>query len=172
MNRVYISLGSNMGDRCANLQQALQSLTRVPDLTLGVVSACYETSPVGYTEQDSFINSVAELRTNLSPLALLEQLQKIENDMGRIRTIRWGPRVIDLDLLLFGQETIDLPELTIPHPRMAERLFVLIPLAEIAPELIHPGGWTTRKLLEKIINSEKTSCHDRVEMVKCNCQQR
>ncbi len=103
------------------------------------VSSLYETAAVGVTDQADFLNAVAEAATSLSAAALLSALLNIENLLGRTRTYRWGPRVIDLDLLLYGEQQIALPELTVPHPRLRERAFVLVPLAEIAPELTLPG---------------------------------
>ncbi len=103
------------------------------------VSSLYETAAVGVTDQPDFLNAVAEVYTTLSAEALLDALLNLENLLGRERTFRWGPRVIDLDLLLYGSEQIALPTLTVPHPRLRERAFVLIPLAEIAPELTLPG---------------------------------
>jgi len=103
------------------------------------VSSLYETAPVGVTDQPDFLNAVAAVRTGLGPEETLDALLHIENQMGRVRTQRWGPRVIDLDLLLYGGERVSLPRLTVPHPRLRERAFVLVPLAEIAPELRLPG---------------------------------
>ena len=103
------------------------------------VSSLYETAAVGVTDQPDFLNAVAEVATTLSAAALLDALLNLENLLGRKRTFRWGPRVIDLDLLLYGDEQITLPTLTVPHPRLSERAFVLVPLAEIAPDLVLPG---------------------------------
>ena len=139
----YIGLGTNLGNRQANLQMALKELTTLPTMELCRVSSVYETAPVGMTDQPDFLNMVAQGETTLSPRELLDALLHIENKMGRTRTVRWGPRVIDLDLLLYGDTQISLPGLTVPHPRLPERAFVLTPLAEIAPGLILPSSKET-----------------------------
>jgi 2-amino-4-hydroxy-6-hydroxymethyldihydropteridine diphosphokinase len=124
MPRAFVALGSNLGDREANLELAL---LRLDKLGLVACSTFVETDPVGVTDQPSFLNAVAELRTDIAPRELLERLLTIERDLGRDRSkeTRWGPRTLDLDLLLYGDETIDEPGLTVPHPRLAERRFVL-----------------------------------------------
>jgi 2-amino-4-hydroxy-6-hydroxymethyldihydropteridine diphosphokinase len=146
---VYVGLGSNLGDRNENLRQALARMER----GLGPVrsSTFYETDPVGVTDQPKFINAVAELSTDVPPRELLERLLEIERELGRDRRTerRWGPRPIDLDLLLYGGEVIDEPGLTVPHPRLAERRFVLEPLSELAPSLVLPDGRPLRELLER-----------------------
>ena len=121
------------------LRTALSSLGDLPTIKVRQVSSLYETAAVGVTDQPDFLNAVAEIGTPLSAAALLDALLNLENLLGRKRTFRWGPRVIDLDLLLYGDEQIALPHLTVPHPRLRERAFVLIPLAEIAPQLTLPG---------------------------------
>lgn len=128
-----------MGDRAATLRTALHSLSDLPTIELVRVSSLYETAAVGVTDQPDFLNAVAAFGTSLPATALLAALLNLENLLGRKRTFRWGPRVIDLDLLLYGNKQIALPELTVPHPRLRERAFVLAPLAEIAPELTLPG---------------------------------
>src|SRR5229473_7209675 len=135
--KIYLSLGSNMGDREANLRAAIAALA---DARMRVtrVSSFYETEPVDFLEQPWFLNCVLEGETELEPLALLRELRQIETRMGSKKLIAKGPRLIDMDILLYGQETIDTPELQVPHPRMHLRRFVLVPLAEIAPELQHP----------------------------------
>jgi len=135
----YIGLGANLGDRRGNIQTALRKLADLPTMRLVRVSSLYETAPVGITDQPDFLNLVAAARTSLAPQALLDVLLHIENQMGRVRTERWGPRVIDMDLLLYSDEQVALPGLMVPHPRLRERAFVLVPLAEIAPELALPG---------------------------------
>ena len=135
----YIGLGANLGERQENLQTALRKLSDLPTMELVRVSSLYESAPVGVTDQPDFLNLVAAVRMSLAPQALLDTLLHIENQMGRVRTQRWGPRVIDLDLLLYGSEQVALPGLTVPHPRLRERAFVVVPLAEIAPELRLPG---------------------------------
>lgn len=135
----YLGLGTNLGDRLGNIQAALRKLDDLPTMKLIHVSSLYETAPVGVTDQPDFLNLVAAVRTSLAPQALLDALLHIENQMGRVRTKRWGPRVIDMDLLLYGGEQVALPGLTVPHPRLRERAFILVPLAEIAPDLALPG---------------------------------
>jgi 2-amino-4-hydroxy-6-hydroxymethyldihydropteridine diphosphokinase len=143
----YIGLGANLGDREANLRAALERLA-----SLGVlrVSSFRETDPVGVTDQPRFVNAVAELETDLAAGALLERLLEIERELGRDRSReeRWGPRTIDLDLLLYGDEEIEEPGLTVPHPRLAERRFVLEPLHKLAPDLVLPDGRRIRDLLD------------------------
>jgi 2-amino-4-hydroxy-6-hydroxymethyldihydropteridine diphosphokinase len=135
----FIGLGSNLGEREQNLRAALERLSELGRLRS---SAVRETDPVGVTDQPKFLNAVAELHTQLPARELLDRLLGIERDLGRDRSVetRWGPRTIDLDLLLFGDEVIDEPGLTVPHPRLAERGFVLEPLYEIDPELVLPDG--------------------------------
>jgi len=148
----YLGLGTNLGDREGNLRTALEELDSLPTMERGRTSSIYETAPVGVTEQPDFLNLVVSVRTPLSPHELLDVLQRVENKMGRVRTVRWGPRVIDLDLLLYGESVVETPELTVPHPRLQERSFVLMPLAEIAPAVVLPGGTeTVEKLLEKLL---------------------
>jgi len=134
----YIALGTNIGEREENLRAALDYL---PDVGVDIkrVSSIYETEPVGYLDQDWFLNAVLEGQTELDALDLLRAVRVIEARMGSHKTIPNGPRLIDLDVLLYGNETLDTPELQVPHPRMLERKFVLVPLAEIAPTLRHPS---------------------------------
>ena len=146
----YTGLGSNMGDKRGNIKAALELLGRVPGVKLLRVAPFYRTAPVGYTEQDWFVNTVAEVETTLSPAELLAACLDIENRLGRVRDIRWGPRVIDLDLLLYNGQVIDEPDLVVPHPRMHERAFVLVPLADLAPELVIPGRGRVSELLAAV----------------------
>ncbi len=139
----YISLGSNLGERLNYLKQAVKLLKQTPGLTLTGLSAVYETDPVGYLEQDNFLNACARLETDLLPTVLLARLQEIENILERTRTVRWGPRTIDLDLLTYDEVVMNTPYLELPHPRLKERLFVLIPLAELNSKLILPGETRT-----------------------------
>jgi 2-amino-4-hydroxy-6-hydroxymethyldihydropteridine diphosphokinase len=137
---VYLSLGSNIGAREDNLHAAIAALPGA-GVEVRRVSSFYETEPVDYLEQAWFLNCVVKADTELSALVLLRALRGIESKMGSKKLIAKGPRLIDIDILLYGQETIDTPELQVPHSRMTQRRFVLVPLAEIAPELRHPA-WT------------------------------
>ena len=138
MITVYIALGTNIGEREENLRAALQHLPEV-GVHIRRVSSVYETEPLDYLDQDWFLNAALEGSTELDALDLLRALRVIESQMGSRKAIPKGPRLIDLDVLLYGRETLDTPELQVPHPRMLERRFVLVPLAEIAPTLRHPG---------------------------------
>lgn len=148
MPRAYIGLGANLGDREAVLRTALQLLVAEPDIELVVSSSTRETDPVGYQDQPRFLNAAACVETELPPRALLDTLLSIERRIGRTRTgPRYGPRTIDLDLLLYGDEIVDEPGLRIPHPRLAERRFALEPLAELDPALVVPGAGPVAALL-------------------------
>ena len=138
----YLSLGSNIGDRGVNLRVAIAALGDV-GVRVTQVSALYETEPVDFLEQPWFLNCVVEAETQLEPVALLQTLRKLETKMGSKKLLAKGPRLIDMDILLYGQEAIDTPELQVPHPRMHLRRFVLVPLAEIAPKLRHPSWHST-----------------------------
>lgn len=139
MNHAFISLGSNIGDRSNFLKKALKKLSSSYPIKLVNVSSIYETDPVGYTDQDLFLNMVVQLDTELSPFELLKACLETEKNLGRKRETHWGPRTIDLDILLYNEENIITERLTIPHPRMFERSFVIIPLLEISPEAIIPS---------------------------------
>ncbi len=146
--RAYVGLGGNLGDRRSYLQRAIDCLARDPDVRVAAVSAFRETDPVGYRDQPRFLNAVAALETELGPRDLLERLLAVERALGRDRRgPRFGPRTIDLDLLVYADAEIDEPGLVVPHPRLAERRFVLEPLAEIAPDLALPDGRRVRDLL-------------------------
>ena len=140
---VYLGLGSNLGDKAGQCLRALKEISASTHNHIRAVSSLYKTEPIGYREQDWFINCVAELATTLPPHPLQEFLQGIEKLMGRKRTITMGPRIIDLDILFYGTEVIDEEGLIIPHPHLHERRFVLVPLAELAPDLRHPVLHTT-----------------------------
>jgi len=143
MTPAHLALGSNLGDRIAYLQGAVTALASTAGITVAAVSRVYETAPVGGPEQGPYLNAVVALRTNLGPAELLAVAHRIEDQAGRARTERWGARTLDIDLLLLGDTRLETPDLTIPHPRMWQRGFVLAPLADVAPERVHvpAGGW-------------------------------
>jgi 2-amino-4-hydroxy-6-hydroxymethyldihydropteridine diphosphokinase len=149
MKTVYLGLGSNVGDRERNLAAALAQLAG-PALRILRVSSTYETEPVDYTGQRWFLNLVVEAETDLFPMQLLARIVKIERALGRVRTVPKGPRTLDIDILLYGRAVIRSAKLEIPHPRMAERRFVLAPLAELAPGLRHP---LTRKTIREMLEA-------------------
>jgi 2-amino-4-hydroxy-6-hydroxymethyldihydropteridine diphosphokinase len=152
---VYLSLGSNVGDREQYLKKAIKQLSGHPEIELERVSSIYETDPVGYTDQGSFLNLAVEIRTSLTPQTLLRQCLQVEKDLGREREFRWGPRIIDLDILLYNQENIETEELIVPHPRMHERAFVLVPLTELSQTIKHPKFNTSMMaLLDEIPDKE------------------
>jgi 2-amino-4-hydroxy-6-hydroxymethyldihydropteridine diphosphokinase len=145
----YISFGSNLGDRIDMIVRALKCVNRSESILIKSVSHLYETEPIGYAAQSDFLNGVAELSTPLTPLELLATLQDIERTLGRTRDVRWGPRCIDLDILLFNDVIMDQKKLTIPHPEMHKRKFVLAPLADMAPDVNIPG---TRKTVTRMLH--------------------
>jgi 2-amino-4-hydroxy-6-hydroxymethyldihydropteridine diphosphokinase len=135
----YISAGANLGDKLANCRKGVQSLTQPIDIRLESQSKVYQTAPVDYTEQDWFINFVVKISTTLDPHALLRRIQHVQAQAGRVEdTIRFGPRLLDLDILLFDSLILNSPDLIIPHPRMHKRRFVLVPMCDIDPSLLHP----------------------------------
>ena len=149
MSKALIGLGSNLGDREFLIRRAIEALRALPRTFVVRVSSLYDTDPVGEVEQPAFLNAVAWLETELEPRELLWQMLLIENRMGRVRHQRWGPRPIDLDLLFHGRRIVDEPDLKVPHPEVARRAFVLVPLAEIDPEFVHPvTGESVRKMLK------------------------
>ena len=135
---VYLGLGSNLGDRFANLQEAVNCLGRSAGITVTGISAVYETAPVGGPDQPDYLNAAISLKTTLAADKLLEICLETEKKMGRVRGKRWSARIIDIDILLFGGSHIRTDSLTVPHPGMHERGFVLVPLADIAPDAVHP----------------------------------
>lgn len=146
MSIAYIALGTNLGDKRRQLENALAALQQA-GVTVRRVSPFIETEPYGVTDQPAFLNGVCEVETTLSPQELLAILLKIETQQGRVRTRHWGPRVIDLDLLLYDDQIIDEPNLQVPHPDMENRGFVLQPLAAIAPQVVHPKLGQTIEML-------------------------
>jgi len=149
VKRAYVGLGANLGDRAATLARALELLDGMPETEVVAVSAFRETDPVGYLEQPRFLNAAAAVDTSLQPEALLATLLDIERELGRVREgPRFGPRTVDLDLLLVEGVTLDEPGLTLPHPRLHERVFALVPLAELDPSLVVPGHGSVRELLD------------------------
>ena len=152
----YIAIGSNLGDRELNLLRAVAEVGKLPDSKVTALSSFYETSPVGNVDQDAFYNAVLRLSTGLNSRSLLTHLLRIEDEIfKRVRTVQQGPRRMDLDLLLYGNRIINEEDLIVPHPRLAERRFVLQPLSEIAPDLVHPQiGKTIHELLASLKSAE------------------
>lgn len=152
MARAYLALGSNLGDRLANLREAVTRLEK--NVHVEKISAVYETEPWGVVEQPRFFNLVLAGETELGPMALLEFVKSVEREMGRVETVRYGPRVIDVDVLLYDEVIVENDVLEIPHARMHERRFVLVPLAEIAPDMQHPRlKKSARELLAQLPNA-------------------
>lgn len=156
MNLAYISLGSNMGNRLEFLQEAVGLLNETKQIEVLKLSSVYETAPVGYVDQAAFLNIVVELKTLLTPHELLSKCNDIEDLLGRKRVVRWGPRTVDLDILLYNEENMKTEDLIIPHPRMAERGFVLVPLIEINPDVIDPR---TKQAFSNLVHDQKEGVH-------------
>jgi 2-amino-4-hydroxy-6-hydroxymethyldihydropteridine diphosphokinase len=155
LHRVYIGVGSNLGDRTGNLDGAVERLGRVEGVRVAQRSSNYLTRPVGPEEQPDYFNCAVEIETSLAPEELLAALKGIEKEMGREPGPRWGARVIDLDILLYDREIVEREDLKIPHPEMHRRVFVLEPLSEIAPDAVHPVlGATVKKLMQEL-NKER-----------------
>jgi 2-amino-4-hydroxy-6-hydroxymethyldihydropteridine diphosphokinase len=147
MTRAYVGLGANLGSREETLRRAAELLDAGDGVEVIAVSELRETDPVGVVDQPRFLNGVAAVETRLAPRALLDLMLEIERSLGRARKERWGPRLVDLDLLVYGDEVVDEPGLDVPHPRLHERRFVLEPLAELDPELEIPGHGRVSALL-------------------------
>lgn len=139
LSEVFLGLGSNLGDRLANLQRATMRLAQLPGTTVDAVSGVYETPPMYLTDQPPFLNACLRLQTQLGPFRLLQEIARIEGELGRTREVRYGPRTLDLDIVLFGSLILKSARLTIPHPGLTERPFVLLPLADLHPEKHIPG---------------------------------
>lgn len=146
----FIALGSNLGDRLSHLNAAVSLLGRTAGVQVEAASQVYETDPVGFTEQPNFLNAVLRVRTSLDPFELLRECQGIERALGRERSTRWGPRTVDLDILLYGDSAVEADGLIIPHPRMEDRAFALRPLADLAPDLHLPSGSTVAAALSRL----------------------
>ena len=150
MATAFVGIGSNLGDREANLRRAIELLSAEDGIEVVAVSELRETEPVGPVEQGPFLNGAVQVETSLGPRELLGRLLAVENRLGRVRSERWGPRTIDLDLLLYGVESIEEPGLTVPHPRLHERRFALEPLVDLDPALEIPGLGPISTLLAKL----------------------
>ncbi|UOQ91378.1 2-amino-4-hydroxy-6-hydroxymethyldihydropteridine diphosphokinase [Halobacillus shinanisalinarum] len=158
MIRAYIALGSNIAPREQYLTEAMTMLREHDSIIICTTSKVYETAPVGYVDQNDFLNMVVEIETGLQPLALLDYCQSIEQKLGRKRTIKWGPRTIDLDILLYNEENMKAERLTIPHPHMHERAFVIVPLAEVNPGAYLPSlNQTVEEILQQLPEDEVKS---------------
>lgn len=153
-HRVFLSLGSNLGDRRTTLKEALERLGRSSSVRAIRQSSLYETVPVGKTDQPQFLNLVAEVETTLSPEGLLDITQAIERELGRTRDVRWGPRTLDIDILLYDSVSMNTTRLTVPHLEMTQRRFVLEPLLEIAPDAVLPDGRPVRSFLSDVSSQE------------------
>ncbi|MCG9695684.1 2-amino-4-hydroxy-6-hydroxymethyldihydropteridine diphosphokinase [Shewanella sp. Isolate11] len=149
MAKVYIALGANLSSPVAQLNDAVIALSQLADDKQVTVSPYYRSAPMGDVEQPDYVNAVASFRTQLNPIALLDALQAIEQQQGRVREVRWGARTLDLDILLYDQQQINLPRLTVPHYGMKQRSFVLVPLQDIAPELVLPCGTSLVSLIDE-----------------------
>ncbi|TVR96585.1 MAG: 2-amino-4-hydroxy-6-hydroxymethyldihydropteridine diphosphokinase [Wenzhouxiangellaceae bacterium] len=168
MKVAWIGLGSNQGDCRAVLRRASALLARLPNTQLRAVSPIYQTAPWGNTDQPDFLNAVAKIATDLSPRDLLEALLDIELQLGRERVgPRWGPRLIDLDLLVYEGANLDEPDLTVPHPRMHQRAFVLVPLADLSPDLLVEGQGRVSALLEALDVAELEAVRPAQDLPSC-----
>lgn len=163
MKRAYIGIGSNLEDRLGNVRKSLQLMNRRIGITVTKVSPIYETEPVDFRQQPNFLNVVAEIDTELTANELLRELQDIEKRLGRVRTTPKGPRTIDLDILLYGDVVINTNDLSIPHPRMWQRLFVLEPLSELRPDFRLPTGENIRSRCDFLRKSQRVRLFMKME---------
>ncbi len=154
MEYSYIGIGSNKGDSIRLIRKALDMMDNGPGVKVTRVAPLYRTQPVGYVDQPWFYNTVAEMEVEITPFQLLDLLQKVEKKLGRVRKIRWGPRTIDLDILLFGDRIIRHPKLTVPHPRMGERAFVMVPLSYLIPDRDF-GGRSVREAARALMDDQQ-----------------
>jgi len=149
LRKIFLGLGSNLGNKKANLDRAITTINRHYDIKVVATSSVIETEPWGMTEQPEFLNMAIEIETELNPKSLLNEIMRIEDDLGRVRDIKWGPRIIDIDILFYDTLILNVDELNIPHPYLSERDFVLKPLNEIASDFVHPvSGMTVKELLK------------------------
>lgn len=160
MTAAYIGLGSNQNNPRKQIYTAVRALERLPGSRLIHTSSIYSSKPVGPQDQPDYLNAVSQLETELAPHELLTALQSIENEQGRKRNRHWGPRTIDLDILLYGDQIIDTENLVVPHPEMHRRGFVLVPLAELNPSLHIPGHGSIGRLLEQVRTEDIIPCDD------------
>jgi 2-amino-4-hydroxy-6-hydroxymethyldihydropteridine diphosphokinase len=158
LNDAYVALGSNLGDPAANVRAGFEALAMMRDTRLAAISSLYRNPPVGYADQPDFVNAVAKIETALAPRALLDALLAIERRFGRVRDFPNAPRTLDLDIVLYASDIIAEPGLTIPHPRMHERAFVIVPLVEIAPDLVVPGHGPVSELVRHV-NADSLQKH-------------
>ena len=161
VSTVYLALGTNLGDRMDNLRRAIAALS--PSVKVTALSSVYETPPWGYADQPAFLNMALAAETDLEPLALIAFLKKLETDLGREKTFRNGPRLIDMDILFYDDLVFDQADLVIPHPRLHERAFVLVPLNDVAPDRMHPVLKRTVRDLLKDVDTKGVSFHGRLD---------
>jgi 2-amino-4-hydroxy-6-hydroxymethyldihydropteridine diphosphokinase len=165
VKKAAIAVGSNQGDSVRICREVFDVLRKHPAINILRTSSLFRTSPVGPVEQDRFINAAVLLQTRLEPQALLELMIEVEKSFGRVRTVKWGPRTLDLDLLFYENIQLDLPVLKVPHPLMSKRLFVLVPLAEIEPDWVHPGlGLSVHQMLNRILELDDRQEIQKLEM--------
>jgi 2-amino-4-hydroxy-6-hydroxymethyldihydropteridine diphosphokinase len=155
VEKAAIGIGSNLGDSVRTCLDAIEALRNGPAVSILKTSSFFRTRPVGFAGQNWFVNAAVLCETALEPQPLLDFLLELEKDFGRVRTVRWGPRTLDLDIIFFGSRQVDLPGLQIPHPRMHERLFVLAPLAEVEPEWVHPAlGLSVDQMRDRLLETD------------------